>query len=185
MTNNATTGAAAAPGGQETVSSGTPLVRKPGIGRAEFREAWLSHGALVASWFVEKGVRTYSQLHMPDHHPGDLSAEDARLLELIDGVACVQIAPGPNPQPWSQGGAGNSFLNVVLSDETRFLHEECGAGAVKREPPSFLMPEKTAQEWREWALGLGATEHAIIEDGEVVIDVPQEVMDRIIQAGVF
>ncbi len=156
--------------------AGSPLARKPGTSRAEFRAAWLRHGALASPWFQKNGIQTYSQLHIPDVSAGaDPSTEDGKLLGIVDGIAVLQHTTGET-LAWIADG-GNPYRDLILADEHRFLHDECGAGAVQRNPPNLTLPQKTVPEWREWALRLGATEHPIIVAGEVVVDVPPEVMD--------
>ncbi|KAH8886502.1 hypothetical protein GQ53DRAFT_750534 [Thozetella sp. PMI_491] len=142
--------------------SGGPLFRKPGTTHAEFCESWLNHGQLVLDWFTRLGVVHYFQIHLPDDVPDSLGLPG-------DGVAALAFA---EPRKTETGGKDAFYEEYVLPDERRFLHDESGSRPIPRDPPAFVVPQKAALEWRDMALKAGAKEYRFIENGKIVMDIP-------------
>ena len=160
------------------VSMGGPLFRKPGTTHEDFSFAWHRHARVVVPWFLEFGIVEYVQIHLPrpaDTEKATLGATTAfqddgeaaeRLLQKADGVALVRCKVVPSVEgrarPFGDGLTHPYLEKVVAVDERRFLHEEFGAGAVRREPPSFEVPDLSADAWRGLAVRIGGVEHVKI-----------------------
>jgi hypothetical protein len=168
------------------VSAGAPLFRKPGTSHKEFTEAWHRHGQLVMPWCLHARVQEYIQIHMPCPSPPSSSSASSTakasgkanddvegiksILRQADGFAIMrrreERANQDERQEEGGGGSGEGkkakryFETVVLVDERRFLHDECGAGAVRGDAPVYDVPQVLDVDvWREAALGLGGVEY--------------------------
>ena len=169
--------------GEPLVSLGGPLFRRPGITHEEFSRAWHRHAGVVVPWFLEFGIVEYIQIHLPgpDTAAAELSAtcspQDDRaarkLLREADGVALVRCKIVPSVEgkkrPFGDGFTHPYLEKVVAMDERRFLHEEFGAGAIRRETPAFEIPDVGADEWRRLALQIGGVEHVKLRDSRELI----------------
>ena len=171
-------------GGETLVSLGGPLFRKPGITHEEFSRAWHRHAGVVMPWFLEFGIVEYIQIHLPGpdaaaaaevsatHSPQhDKTAE--RLLREADGVALVRCKIVPSVEgkkrPFGDGLTHPYLERVVAVHERRFLHEEFGAGAIRRETPAFEIPDMGVDAWRRLALQIGGVEHVKLRDSRELI----------------
>ena len=174
--------------GEPLVSLGGPLFRKPGITHEEFSRAWHRHAGVVVPWFLEFGIVEYIQIHLPE--PADKATTDAaaaaaatsqddggaaeRLLRRADGVALVRCRVVPSVEggarPFGDGFTHPYLEKVVTVDERRFLHEEFGAGAIRREPPSFEIPDLSADAWRGLAVRIGGVEHVKIMGARELVE---------------
>lgn len=171
---------------------GGPLFRKPGTTREEFTKGWRRHAEVVIPWFLEFGVTEYSQIHLPltmtftscadDSSPQRLDNQESEMtqardiLSQADGVAFVKCLPLRSSsgveQPFGDGFEHPYFLTVIVEDETRFLHPQSGAGAVKGGASFPKLPEVSggAANWRRIALEIGGQEYIKIKGGKEVVD---------------
>lgn len=175
-------------GGGALVSIGGPIFRKPGTSRAEFSLAWHKHAQVVIPWFLEFGIVEYVQIHLPDQGGEAPNAEEPtparrdggdggaaeRALQKADGVALVRCRSVPSvdgvTRPFGDGLTHPYLEKLVAVDERRFLHEESGVSAVKREPPTLAVPDLEVDEWRRVALRMGGVEHVKIKDAKDVVE---------------
>ncbi|KAK7753807.1 hypothetical protein SLS62_004173 [Diatrype stigma] len=165
------------PGDGALVSLGGPLFRKPGTSHEEFSLAWHRHAQIVVPWLLEFGIVEYVQIHLPSPSPGEKAPAAKGIdhtLREADGVALVRCRSVPSVdrvmRPFGDGLTHPYLEKVIAVNERFFLHEESGISAVKREPPTFEVPDLPADEWRNMALRIGGVEHVKIRGAKDVIE---------------
>lgn len=173
---------------------GGPIFRRTDSTHNEFKVAWRRHAQLVTPWFLQFGVKDYTQIHFSSTSSGisttgksssssfnDISPETLarakRVLRQADGVAIVCCVPastrsGEN-RPFGDGSLHPYFQDVIAVDERSFLHTESGATAVIPEKPEFDVPQLDALMWRALATeltDLTVEEVVVIKDGNVLLE---------------
>lgn len=115
---------------------------------------------------------TASQLH-----PNGQRLEDAKtILQQASGIAYVQLRPilssSGEMVVFGDGLGHPYFMNVIASDERRFLHEESGASGKKPEDEQavYNIPTLDADEWLELAFELRGVESVKIDGGKAIIN---------------
>ncbi|RDW58388.1 hypothetical protein BP5796_12318 [Coleophoma crateriformis] len=136
------------------------LKRNPQMTRQQFSDHWYTkHAALVVPLFLDSGISNYSQLHNP------VAVNPALDVSEYDGVASVPsdeaLAEMARPKKDGEGDApwrDQYYREVVLPDERRFLESEALNHIKIVDGGSVVGDTKV-----------------VIEDGKVLIDVPDEV----------
>lgn len=167
------------PGDGALVSLGGPIFRKPGTSHEEFSLAWHRHAQIVVPWFLEFGIVEYIQIHLPSPSPSPGEKASAakgigNILKDADGVALVRCRSIPSvdrvTRPFGDGLTHPYLEKVIAVDERRFLHEESGVSAVRREMPTFQVPDLPVDEWRDMAIRIGGVEHVKVRGAKDVIE---------------